>query len=474
MSLILVSNETSQENALLHYRTKGSKNGIRRYQYPDGSLTPEGRQHYGVGEPRKKSAEQAVAKDSDTGEKKAAEKGRIGQFIDKKKAKIEKRHEQNKPLSRSEQKAEDKKLEERVKGFITRISNHEKKPDMVEKPSAMSAIREARNMSDEELNKQLDRLRREKQYSELIRDRETREKGPIRAAAEKLVGDAVQDLAKKSLTAAVDTIISKGREKLTGTSFRLSDYKDVDIYSMDSAKVSAISKAFQEAANLSRNRYAIEHPSGNNNQDDSQGGNQKNKGQSGGNQSGNGQNNGNQNNGNQNSGNTVSKNQRKQMRAMANSGKSAAEIAAKFGVSESTVRQYAGEQLKTGQPKEDAPTEPSKSSRHSYSSDNVGRIMENASNVRSGKSAQDRSVTKAVDRSNRTIDRVVDRSAKVSQLQSGDRKRDRADDFWSGKGPMWEKVKPTSDRRKDDDDDFWSGKVSMWEDRERKRKRSRQ
>lgn len=42
-----------ESNYLMHYRTKGSRNGERRYQNEDGSLTPEGREHYGVGEPRK-------------------------------------------------------------------------------------------------------------------------------------------------------------------------------------------------------------------------------------------------------------------------------------------------------------------------------------------------------------------------------------------------------------------------------------
>lgn len=40
---------------LMHYRTKNSKNGVRLYQYEDGSLTPAGRVHYGVGPPRKLS-----------------------------------------------------------------------------------------------------------------------------------------------------------------------------------------------------------------------------------------------------------------------------------------------------------------------------------------------------------------------------------------------------------------------------------
>lgn len=37
---------------LMHYRMGGEKKGVRRYQYEDGSLTPEGRIHYGVGPAR--------------------------------------------------------------------------------------------------------------------------------------------------------------------------------------------------------------------------------------------------------------------------------------------------------------------------------------------------------------------------------------------------------------------------------------
>lgn len=36
------------KNFLIHYRTQGSKNGVRRYQNEDGSLTPEGYAHYGI------------------------------------------------------------------------------------------------------------------------------------------------------------------------------------------------------------------------------------------------------------------------------------------------------------------------------------------------------------------------------------------------------------------------------------------
>ena len=40
----------STASYLMHYGVTGQKWGVRRYQNPDGSLTPEGRQHYGLGD----------------------------------------------------------------------------------------------------------------------------------------------------------------------------------------------------------------------------------------------------------------------------------------------------------------------------------------------------------------------------------------------------------------------------------------
>lgn len=42
------------DNYLVHYGVPGQKWGDRKYQYEDGSLTPEGRRHYGYSERRKK------------------------------------------------------------------------------------------------------------------------------------------------------------------------------------------------------------------------------------------------------------------------------------------------------------------------------------------------------------------------------------------------------------------------------------
>lgn len=41
------------DEALAHYGVKGQKWGFRRFRNEDGSLTSEGRDHYGIGDPRK-------------------------------------------------------------------------------------------------------------------------------------------------------------------------------------------------------------------------------------------------------------------------------------------------------------------------------------------------------------------------------------------------------------------------------------
>ena len=46
------------QDYIQHYQVAGAKWHKRRYQNPDGSLTPEGRRHYGVGPPRETKAEQ--------------------------------------------------------------------------------------------------------------------------------------------------------------------------------------------------------------------------------------------------------------------------------------------------------------------------------------------------------------------------------------------------------------------------------
>jgi len=308
MSLILVTKEQADEHSLMHYRTKGSRNGERRYQYEDGSLTPLGRIHYGIGKIRDR---------------------------------INKKAEANRPETRKEERESEKELEKKITSGIedfNKKSAKDSKEREEESKSFQKTMKSIRGMSDEELNANIDRLQREKRYSELLQDQRSREKGPVYTMVSKALRNAAEDLTKKSLAMAVDKVISKAKGEKTG--FKLSDYKNVDLYSLDSDKLNAVSQAFNNAANIATNRWKLEHPGQdpnqqNNNPQNQRGNNPQNqrgnnpqnqRGNNPQNQQGNGQ------------GGSISKSQRRRIRSMISSGMSVAEIAQRTGVSESTIR----------------------------------------------------------------------------------------------------------------------------------------
>lgn len=48
----IIQSLREEQNSLQHFGIKDMHWGVRRYQNPDGSLTPEGREHYGYGPAR--------------------------------------------------------------------------------------------------------------------------------------------------------------------------------------------------------------------------------------------------------------------------------------------------------------------------------------------------------------------------------------------------------------------------------------
>ena len=75
--------DLEESDFLEHYQIKGAKHGVRRFQNYDGSLTPAGRERYGVGEARKKKA------DDDKASKKAERRSKIAEKVAERKAKLE-------------------------------------------------------------------------------------------------------------------------------------------------------------------------------------------------------------------------------------------------------------------------------------------------------------------------------------------------------------------------------------------------
>ena len=265
MSLVLVTREDLENRSLAHYRTPGSKNGIRRWQNEDGSLTPEGRIHYGVGEARKKGegsepkeTKEKSSKSEETQKSKNSKIQNLKEHVKKNAilqetvdhlkikygskdslAKIKNKAElQQHRLERQQSKIEkhadkaeeinkkyDKLVEKQTKkenNIVKRErSNAEIKKDVEDKIKAINAkgkeinkelnqkLIHIRELTDNELNERINRLQKEKQYAELLRDQADRERGLIRAKARKILSNSIEQFAQKTLNRLGDEMINK-------------------------------------------------------------------------------------------------------------------------------------------------------------------------------------------------------------------------------------------------------------------------
>ena len=299
--------EEFDDRALSHYGVKGQKHGVRQYQNEDGSLTPLGRIHYGVGMARDAAKEEigdhVKIAASKTNVDKIAAKAQLNEHraertkqrtgsdaITKFDYKAAQLREKEKKLREKEEHRErsdkeiKKDVEDKIKKFnenVKAAKEERKDPKEELKKDEKTRIEEERDirfLADAELDKRIARLKKEKEYSELLNERYNREKGPAQAMASKLFKNAAEKMASKALDKLTDKVLKK---------------------------------AFGEMNKNNNN--------GNN-------GNNKDNGNNSNNNSGNGQ--------------KFSKGEKSQIRSMAGSGKSVAEIAKALGTTEDKVKNY--------------------------------------------------------------------------------------------------------------------------------------
>lgn len=250
MNIELITREDLSKQALAHYRTKGSKNGERRYQYEDGSLTPLGRIHYGVGKARDAAAEEVkdhikIATSSTNADKNAAKaelnehraeraKEKAGSDtvtkFDYRAAKLrekeQKLREKDEKRNRSDKEIK-KDIESKIQSFNDHVksakeereANNGKEAQQEEKKTRQQEEKDIRFLSDSDLDRRIARLQKEKQYSELLNERRQREKGPIEEVASRYFKKFGEKLANKALDKLTDKVLQKAfSEKSKGTS----------------------------------------------------------------------------------------------------------------------------------------------------------------------------------------------------------------------------------------------------------------
>ncbi len=163
------------EYEFCHSGIKNMKWGVRRYQNPDGSLTPAGRIRYGVGAARKKAAPKAKAASSKDQERAAARAKRIEARQAKKAARIAEKNARKEAERKREQDAKE----------LQRYEELRRKP--------------ASKLTAAEMAELTARLAAEKQYKELLRATEE----PKLFDGKKFVVDVLQDSGKKILSGAI-------------------------------------------------------------------------------------------------------------------------------------------------------------------------------------------------------------------------------------------------------------------------------
>ena len=165
------------EYEFCHSGIKNMKWGVRRYQNPDGSLTPAGRIRYGVGKAREKSTSGAKAKaaSSKDQERAAARAKRIEARQAKKAARIAEKNARKEAERKREQDAKE----------LQRYEELRRKP--------------ASKLTAAEMAELTARLTAEKQYKELLRATEE----PKLFDGKKFVVDVLQDSGKKILSGAI-------------------------------------------------------------------------------------------------------------------------------------------------------------------------------------------------------------------------------------------------------------------------------
>lgn len=147
--------KSKSDDFLEHYGILGQKWGIRRYQFPDGSLTPEGRKRYGYNYETGEYNKKLYMEDQDRQKTKEYSK------IESEQRKKEKRAEQE--AKRTEK--ENKKAAEKVEKL--RRQNALKMLDSDGNPLTNKKLRK---LSNAELEVVVNRMALEKKYSDIKLD----------------------------------------------------------------------------------------------------------------------------------------------------------------------------------------------------------------------------------------------------------------------------------------------------------------
>ena len=172
------------ENELRHHGVKGQKWGVRRYQNADGSLKSSGKKRY--------------AKESDKADKPKTPSKAVASV--------------KKIASSGAKKIETKKVESAAKKEAKKEAVAARKAEMQELEAMRK--RSVKDMTDTELKNSIERMRKEKEYAELMAVVNPKKSSVVADVGGKIVKGAVEKSGEQLLTQVLNHYGSKGLNSL--------------------------------------------------------------------------------------------------------------------------------------------------------------------------------------------------------------------------------------------------------------------
>lgn len=133
-------------------------------------------------------------------------------------------------------------------------SGEKKAPKVIGTKTPGKAFRKSTSISDEELQKRINRLNMEERYDDLVSRQNARNNKGFKATAKKLLANSAEDLGRQLLSKAVSKLVDRvGGDK----KFNIDDYKDMDVSKMDSDTIAKVSQWYGNAMKIGTARSKL-------------------------------------------------------------------------------------------------------------------------------------------------------------------------------------------------------------------------
>lgn len=122
-----------------------------------------------------------------------------------------------------------------------------------EKKTPGKAFRSTSSLSDDDLQRRINRLNMEERYDDLVARQKARNDTGVWSSVKKAAAKHLGDFGNKVLSNVVDMAVNKMFDK----KFDINDYKDMDIDKMDADTIAKVAKWYENATKINSNRSKL-------------------------------------------------------------------------------------------------------------------------------------------------------------------------------------------------------------------------